>query len=172
MLKNGDWLLEPHSCPGFRRNELVAHLERAPYVHHTEYLYFLLPKRYGLVNITPRIEEVLERSGVTDGQCFVSAMHITAGVYVNDAESGLLGDIAHWIENLAPHGPEYAHHQTGEDNGDAHLKSYLTNHALTVPVTRGRLDFGTWQQIFYAEFDGKRIKRIVVKVTGFGPENL
>jgi secondary thiamine-phosphate synthase enzyme len=93
-------------------------------------------------------------------------MHITAGVYINDAESGLLKDISSWIEKLAPFGLPYLHHQTGEDNADAHLKSYLTNHALTAPVTKGRLDFGTWQQIFYAEFDGLREKRILVKVTG------
>ncbi|MGZ3707697.1 MAG: secondary thiamine-phosphate synthase enzyme YjbQ, partial [Bdellovibrionota bacterium] len=101
-----------------------------------------------------------------DGLCFVSAMHITAGVYVNDAESGLLGDIAEWIEKLAPFGKDYRHHLTGEDNGDAHLKSYLTNHCLTAPVTGGKLDFGTWQQIFYAEFDGERAKRILIKVLG------
>ena len=95
-------------------------------------------------------------------------MHITAGIYINDAESGLLSDIAKWIENLAPYGEDYTHHQTGEDNGDAHLKSYLTNHALTAPITRGKLDFGTWQQIFYAEFDGRREKRILVKITGLG----
>jgi secondary thiamine-phosphate synthase enzyme len=94
-------------------------------------------------------------------------MHITAGVYVNDAESGLLRDIARWIEGLAPFGEDYEHHQTGEDNADAHLKSYLTNHSLIAPVTRGRLDFGTWQQIFYAEFDGKRPKRVLIKITGF-----
>src|SRR6185437_14270892 len=120
--------------------------------------------RYALVNITDLVEQALERSGVTDGLCFVSAMHITAGIYINDAESGLLHDIAQWIENLAPFGKNYLHHQTGEDNADAHLKSYLTNHALTAPVTKGRLDFGTRQQIFYAEFDGQREKRILVKV--------
>ena len=95
-------------------------------------------------------------------------MHITSGVYVNDAESGLLQDIAGWIEGLAPFGRDYRHHQTGEDNADAHLKSFLTNHALTAPITDGRLDFGTWQQIFYAEYDGRRPKRILVKVMGIG----
>ena len=166
MLRPEDWLLEPHACPGFRKHELIAHEERPPVIHHTEHLHVQIPRRYALVNITERVEEVLERSGVTDGFCFVSAMHITAGVYINDAESGLLRDIAGWIERLAPFGADYRHHQTGEDNGDAHLKSYLTNHALTAPVTRGKLDFGTWQQIFYAEFDGERTKRILVKVTG------
>jgi secondary thiamine-phosphate synthase enzyme len=161
-----EWLLDPHGCPGFKRHEVTAQLERAPYVHHTEYLYLELPKRYGLVNLTEHIEAVVKRSGVLDGLCFVSAMHITAGVYVNDAESGLLHDISQWLEKLAPYGKNYLHHHTGEDNGDAHLKSYLTNHSLTAPITQGRLDFGTWQQIFYAEFDGQRTKRVLVKVTG------
>jgi secondary thiamine-phosphate synthase enzyme len=166
MLKPSDWLLDPHSCPGFLRHEVMDHLERPPLVHHTEHLHVEIPKRYALVNITEKIEEAVERSGVRDGFCFVSAMHITAGVYVNDAESGLLRDISGWIEKLAPYGMDYLHHQTGEDNGDAHLKSYLTNHSLTAPITRGRLDFGTWQQVFYAEFDGKRRKRILLKLTG------
>jgi secondary thiamine-phosphate synthase enzyme len=96
-------------------------------------------------------------------------MHITAGIYVNDAEIGLLNDIAKWIEALAPYGRDYQHHQTGEDNGDAHLKSFLTNHSITAPITRGKLDFGQWQQIFYAEFDGVRNKRILVKAIGLKP---
>ncbi len=125
-----------------------------------------IPSRYALVNITDHVEETIARSRVTDGMALVSAMHITAGVYINDAEGGWLHDIAGWIEGLAPFGHDYRHHQTGEDNGDAHLKSYLTNHALTAPITQGRLDFGTWQQIFYAEFDGNRDKRILVKVMG------
>jgi secondary thiamine-phosphate synthase enzyme len=166
MLKPSDWILDPHGCPGFLRHEVYEHLEDRGYVHHTERLHVHLPKRYGLVNLTEHVEAALERSGVADGLCFVSAMHITAGVYINDAESGLLSDISKWIEQLAPYGENYAHHQTGEDNGDAHLKSYLTNHALTAPITRGQLDFGTWQQIFYAEFDGKRDKRILLKFTG------
>ena len=166
MLKPSDWLLDPHSCSGFKRHEIMAHEERPPYVHHTEYLHIELPKRYGLVNITDHVEAALERAGILDGLAFVSAMHITAGIYINDAETGLLNDIAKWIENLAPYGLNYEHHQTGEDNADAHLKSYLTNHALTAPITRGRLDLGTWQQIFYAEFDGRRDKRVLVKFTG------
>ncbi len=166
MLKDSDWLLEPGHCPGFKKFETVDHVERAPLVHRTEYIHVQIPKRYALVNITDQVEEVIARSGVKDGTCFVSAMHITAGVYINDAESGLLQDISRWIENLAPYGLDYLHHNTGEDNADAHLKSYLTNHALTAPITKGRLDFGTWQQIFYAEFDGKRAKRILVKVMG------
>lgn len=161
-----DWVLDPHGCPGFKRHEVVAHVERPPHIHHTEHFHVLIPKRYGLVNLTDQVNEVLARSKVTDGFCFVSAMHITAGVYVNDAESGLLNDIAEWIERLAPFRQNYRHHATGEDNGDAHLKSYLTNHSLTAPVTGGRLDFGTWQQIFYAEFDGRREKRLLVKITG------
>lgn len=165
-LKDSDWLLEPHSFPGFKKNEIIATVRKGDTVHHTEHLHFQIPKRYALVNATDPIAEVVKRSRVQDGFCFVSAMHITAGVYVNDAESGLLRDISRWIENLAPYGKDYLHHQTGEDNGDAHLKSYLTNHSLTAPITKGRLDFGTWQQIFYAEFDGLRNKRILVKVTG------
>ena len=166
MLKPSDWLLDPRSCPGFKRNEIVARVERSPVIHHTEHLHVQIPKRYALVNITDRVEECLERSKVADGLCFVSAMHITAGIYINDAEAGLLNDISQWLENLAPYGKNYQHHLTGEDNGDAHLKSYLTHHALTAPITAGRLDFGTWQQIFYAEFDGMRNKRILVKITG------
>lgn len=166
MLKASDWLLDPVSCPGFRRAELVARKEARPYIHHTEYLHVEVPRRYALVSIHDQVEEVLARARVEDGFCFVSAMHITAGIYVNDAESGLLHDISEWIEKLAPYGLKYRHHQTGEDNGDAHLKSYLTNHSLTAPITRGQLDFGTWQRIFYAEFDGMRSKRILVKVTG------
>ncbi len=166
MLKPQDWLLNANSCTGFKKFETVDHVVRSENIHHTEYLHVNIPSRYALVNITEHVEEVLGRSKVSDGFCFVSAMHITAGVYVNDAESGLLHDISHWIENLAPFGENYRHHQTGEDNGDAHLKSYLTNHSLTAPVTKGRLDFGTWQQIFYAEFDGNRAKRILVKIIG------
>ncbi|MCM2323633.1 MAG: secondary thiamine-phosphate synthase enzyme YjbQ [Oligoflexia bacterium] len=168
MLKPSDWLLSPGSCPGFKKHELIAREERPPHIHHTEYLHVQIPKRYALVNVNEHIEAAVARSGVQDGFCFVSAMHITAGIYVNDAESGLLGDISEWLEGLAPYGRNYRHHHTGEDNGDAHLKSYLTNHALTAPITRGKLDFGTWQQIFYAEFDGMRAKRILVKITGLG----
>src|SRR5262245_13880034 len=123
-LTSKDWLLNPGSCPGFKQSEEVAHVEKSGQIHHTEYLHVTIPSRYALVNVTALVEEVLERSKVTDGLCFVSAMHITAGVYINDAESGLLHDISKWIENLAPYGEDYRHHQTGEDNGDAHLKSY------------------------------------------------
>jgi secondary thiamine-phosphate synthase enzyme len=166
MLKVNDWLLNPSECPGFLRHEVKAHEKAGGQIHHTEYLFVEIPKRYALVNIQDHVEAAIERSGVKDGLCFISAMHITAGIYINDAENGLLRDIAEWIENLAPYGKDYLHHNTGEDNGDAHLKSYLTNHSITAPITRSRLDFGTWQQIFYAEFDGKRPKRILVKVLG------
>jgi secondary thiamine-phosphate synthase enzyme len=161
-----EWLLSPHEPTGFKKSQVVSHVQAGPQIHHTEYLYLVTPKRYALVNINSLVEDVVKKSGITDGLCFVSAMHITAGVYVNDAESGLLSDISKWIENLAPFGKDYRHHLTGEDNADAHLKSFLTNHSLTAPVTKGRLDFGTWQQIFYAEFDGQREKRVLVKVMG------
>ena len=164
-----DWLLSAHDCPGFLKHKIVAHAERSDVAYHTEHFYVNIPRRYALVNITEHVKNTVARSGIIDGFCFVSAMHITAGVYVNDAEEGLLHDISVWLEKLAPYGANYQHHQTGEDNGDAHLKSYLTNHALTAPITNGKLDFGTWQQIFYAEFDGEREKRILVKVTGLKP---
>ncbi len=166
LLQPKDWLLDPRGCPGLLKSERVARHEAGSIAHHTEYLHVRIPKRYALVNITDPVEEIVSRSGVTDGFCFVSAMHITAGVYINDAESGLLNDIAEWIENLAPYGKNYLHHQTGEDNGSSHFKSYITNKAHTAQITHGKLDFGTWQQIFYAEFDGMRNKRILVKVTG------
>ena len=170
MLDSSDWLLSPHEATGFKKNVIVDHLQKNDFVHHTEQLFIQVPQRYALVNVTKLIKDVLCRSNVRDGFCFVSTMHITAGICINDAESGLLQDIAEWIEKLAPFGKNYRHHQTGEDNGDAHLKSYLTNHALTAPVTKGSLDFGTWQRIFYAEFDGNREKRILVKVTGIKAE--
>lgn len=167
MLSVEDWLLNPRTCPGFQKFELVDRRTAAGgQVHVTEYLHIKIPSRYALVNVTHLIEDAVKRSGVIDGLCFVSAMHITAGIYINDAESGLLSDIAKWIEALAPFGRPYKHHQTGEDNGDAHLKSFLTNHCTTLPVTRGKIDFGTWQQVFYAEYDGKRDKRILVKTMG------
>jgi len=166
MLKSTEWLLDPSTCPGYQGHEIVSKLKRGDQIHFTEHHTICTPKRYALVNITTPVEEAIERSNVEDGFCFVSAMHITAGVYINDAETGLLQDISEWIENLAPFGKDYRHHATGEDNGDAHLKSYLTNHSLMAPITKGRLDFGPWQQIFYAEFDGRRNKRLLVKITG------
>ncbi|HYE25175.1 MAG TPA: secondary thiamine-phosphate synthase enzyme YjbQ [Clostridia bacterium] len=133
---------------------------------HTEYLRFHTRKRRDYVHITPQVQEVVARSGIKEGMALVSAMHITAGVYVNDHESGLIQDIDAWLEKLAPARPDYQHHQTGEDNGDAHLKALLINHEVIVPITNGKLDFGTWQRIFYAEFDGQRDKRVIVKVLG------
>jgi len=132
----------------------------------TEYLWFNTrhPREY--INITDKVAEVLAASRVREGMVLVSAMHITAGVYVNDAESGLIKDIDEWLERLAPKGPDYHHHRTGETNGDAHLKSLLIHHEVIVPVTAGRLDLGPWQQIYYAEFDGRRRKRVVIKVMG------
>ena len=133
---------------------------------HTEYFVFHTKKRRELVHLTPRLEAVLEKSGITDGMMLVSAMHITAAVFVNDDESGLHDDIWEWLEKVAPFRADYKHHRTGEDNGDAHLKSMLVHHEVIVPITRGRLDLGTWQRVFYAEFDGQRDKRLVVKVMG------
>ena len=122
---------------------------------HTEYMVFETRKRREMVHITDQVEQIVRRSGVKDGLCFVSPMHITAAVYVNDLESGLIEDISKWLEELAPARPEYKHHQTGEDNGDAHLKSLLLHHETTLPVTGGKLDLGRWQRVFYAEFDGQ-----------------
>jgi len=133
---------------------------------HTEYLLFHTKKRREFVHITPQVEAIVRKSGIKEGMALVSAMHITAAVYVNDNESGLIQDIQAWVERLAPEDPSYKHHQTGEDNGDAHLKALLLNHEVIVPITNGRLDFGPWQRIFYAEFDGQRDKRVIVKVMG------
>ena len=116
--------------------------------------------------MTPTLEQILGKSGIREGFMLVSAMHITAGVFVNDDERGLHKDIWKWLEGLAPKKDDYEHHETGEDNGDAHLKSILVHHEVIVPVTEGRLDFGPWQQVFYAEFDGQRDKRVIVKVLG------
>jgi len=133
---------------------------------HTEYLTIHTKKRREYLHLTPQVEAIVKKSGVKEGMVLVSAMHITAGVYVNDNESGLIQDIDQWLEELAPARPDYRHHQTGEDNGDAHLKSMLVHHEVIVPITNGKLDFGPWQRIFYAEFDGQRDKRIIVKVMG------
>jgi secondary thiamine-phosphate synthase enzyme len=132
----------------------------------TEYLTFHTKTKRAYVHITPQVETILKKSGIKDGMVLVSAMHITAGVYVNDNESGLIEDIDQWLEGLAPFKVNYKHHETGEDNGDSHLKALLIHHEVIVPVTNGRLDFGTWQRIFYAEFDGQRDKRVIVKVMG------
>ncbi|MEK6967230.1 MAG: secondary thiamine-phosphate synthase enzyme YjbQ [Nanoarchaeota archaeon] len=132
----------------------------------TEYLWFNTKKRRDYINITDKVQEIVDKSGIKDGMVLVSAMHITAGVYVNDAESGLIQDIDEWLDKLAPPNPNYKHHHTGEDNADAHLKSMLVHHEIIAPLTDGKLDFGPWQQIYYAEFDGQRKKRVIVKVMG------
>ena len=133
---------------------------------HTEYLSICTKRRHDYIHLTPQVEAIVRKSGIKEGLVLVSAMHITAGVYVNDNESGLIEDIEKWLEELAPARPDYHHHQTGEDNGDAHLKSMLVHHEVIVPITNGRLDFGPWQRIFYAEFDGQRDKRVIVKAMG------
>lgn len=132
---------------------------------HTEYLTFNTDQKRTYINITREVENALRKSGIGEGMILVSAMHITAGVYVNDAESGLIKDIDDWLERLAPD-DDYRHHRTGETNGDAHLKSLLVHHQVIVPVTAGKLDLGTWQQVYYAEFDGRRNKRVIIKVMG------
>jgi secondary thiamine-phosphate synthase enzyme len=132
----------------------------------TEYLWFETKKRKELVRITPQLEQILGRSGVSDGMMLVTAMHITAGIIVNDDETGLHRDILEWLEKTAPENPSYAHHRTGEDNGDAHLKRIVVHHQAILPVTGGRLDLGPWEQCFYAEFDGRRRKRVIVKIMG------
>src|SRR5690348_9177987 len=133
---------------------------------HTEYLTFNTRQHREYVHITPKVEAAVKASGVKEGMVLVSAMHITAGVYVNDNEPGLIADIDKWLEELAPFRPDYRHHQTGEDNGDSHLKSMLVHHQVILPITGGRLDLGTWQRVFYAEFDGQRSKRVLIKVMG------
>jgi len=133
---------------------------------HTEYLWFNTRKHREFINITPKAEEILDKSGIKEGMLLVSAMHITAGVYINDAEDGLIQDIEEWLNRLAPEGVDYRHHRTGETNGDAHLKNLLIGHQVIIPVTHGKLDLGTWQQLYYAEFDGQRRKRVIVKVIG------
>ena len=132
----------------------------------TEYLTFNTRKQREYVNITDRVAEVVAGSGIAEGMVLVSAMHITAAVFVNDAESGLLADIDEWLEKLAPFRDDYRHHRTGETNGDAHLKNLLVHHEVIVPITDGRLDLGPWQQIYYGEFDGRRPKRLVIKAIG------
>lgn len=132
----------------------------------TKYLWFNTAKRREYINITDEVEAFVRESGIQEGFVLVSAMHITAGVYVNDAESGLIADIDEWLEKLAPYRTDYRHHRTGEDNGDAHLKSLLIHHEVIVPITNGRLDLGPWQQIYYAEFDGQRRKRVILKAIG------
>ena len=133
---------------------------------YTKYLWFNTQSERAAVNITGECEDILEESGVREGMMLVSAMHITAGVWVNDNEPGILQDAMDKLEELAPYGPDYRHHRTGEDNGHAHLKNMLIHHQVILPITDGRLDLGPWQTVFYMEFDGMRRKRVVVKVMG------
>jgi secondary thiamine-phosphate synthase enzyme len=134
----------------------------------TEHLWFEVPSRRGFVNITGTIEKFVSQSNVQEGLCLVSAMHITASVFINDAEDGLLHDYDVWLEKLAPHAPtsQYHHNRTGEDNADAHLKRQIMGREVVVAITNGKLDCGPWEQIFYGEFDGRRQKRVLVKIIG------
>ena len=134
----------------------------------TEYLHFETPHRRDYLNITGTVEQLVQKSGVQEGLCLVNAMHITASVYINDAEDGLLHDYDVWLEKLAPHEPtsQYHHNRTGEDNADAHMKRQLMGREVVVAITEGKLDLGPWEQIFYGEFDGRRRKRVLVKIIG------
>jgi secondary thiamine-phosphate synthase enzyme len=135
---------------------------------HTDYLVMNVPARRGFVNLTPEVERIVREAGVQEGLVLVNAMHITASVFINDDERGLRSDYEAWLERLAPHAPtaQYRHNETGEDNADAHLKRQIMGREVVVAVTKGRLDFGPWEQIFYGEFDGRRKKRVLVKVIG------
>ncbi|MBU1992195.1 secondary thiamine-phosphate synthase enzyme YjbQ [Patescibacteria group bacterium] len=139
---------------------------------HTDYLIFHTKKRRDYILITDEIEQIVKESGIHEGTVLINAMHITAGIYVNDAERGLIEDIDGWLEELAPYGLPYKHHDTGEDNADAHLKRMITGHQITMPITEGQLDLGPWEQIYYAEFDGQRDKRVVVKVMGLTKDEI
>jgi secondary thiamine-phosphate synthase enzyme len=136
--------------------------------HLREELWFNTPNRRDYINITDQVQEVVRKSGVKEGLCLVNAMHISASVYINDDESGLLHDYDQWLEKLAPHAPtsQYEHNRTGEDNADAHMKRQIMGREVVVAITNGELDFGPWEQIFYGEFDGRRRKRVLVKVIG------
>jgi len=135
---------------------------------YREELWICAESRRAYINITPKVEAALARSGVQEGLCLVNAMHITASVYINDDERGLLHDYDRWLEGLAPHAPtdHYRHNLTGEDNGDAHLKRQVMGREVVVAITEGKLDFGPWEQIFYGEFDGRRRKRVLIKIIG------
>jgi secondary thiamine-phosphate synthase enzyme len=134
----------------------------------TEYLTFNVPSRRGFVNITSQVEKIVHKSGIKEGICLVNAMHITSSVFINDNETGLHHDYEKWLEQLAPHEPidQYEHNRTGEDNADAHLKRQIMGREVVVAITKGKLDFGPWEQIFYGEFDGRRSKRVLVKLIG------
>jgi len=133
---------------------------------HTKYLTFNTGEQREYINITEDVEKAVAESGIQEGMVLVSAMHITASVYVNDDEPGLINDIDEWLEQLAPSWKDYRHHRTGESNGDAHLKNLLMHHQVIVPVTKGKLDLGPWQRVFYGEFDGRRPKRLIIKIMG------
>ncbi|MDE1812680.1 MAG: secondary thiamine-phosphate synthase enzyme YjbQ [Thaumarchaeota archaeon] len=135
---------------------------------YTEYLTYNVPSRRGFVNMTPEVRKIIQKSGIKEGLCLVNAMHITASVFINDNENGLHQDYEKWLEGIAPHEPisQYQHNNTGEDNADAHLKRQVMGREVVVAITKGQLDFGPWEQIFYGEFDGKRPKRVLVKVIG------
>ncbi len=133
---------------------------------YTEYLTFNTKSRRELIRITDRVKEAVRKSGIKEGLCLVSAMHLTASVFIQDDEEGLHEDIWEWLEKLAPFRKDYKHHLTGEDNGDAHLKNLLTHLQVVLPVTKGDLDLGPWQEIFYAEYDGQRPKRVIIKIFG------
>ena len=134
----------------------------------TEYLTFNIPSRRGFVNITSQVEKIVQKSGIKEGLCLVNAMHITSSVFINDNETGLHHDYEKWLEQLAPHEPiaQYEHNKTGEDNADAHLKRQIMGREVVIAITKGKLDFGPWEQIFYGEFDGRRSKRVLVKLIG------
>lgn len=132
----------------------------------TEYLYFNTEKRRDYINITSKVDDILKKSQIKEGMVLVCAAHITAGIYINDAEDGIINDIDEMLERIAPYREDYKHHKTGEDNGDSHLKNILVGHQVIIPVTDGKLDFGPWQQVYYAEFDGKRRKKVIIKVMG------
>ncbi len=133
---------------------------------HTEYIWFNTPSRRELVNVMGECESALRASNIREGFMLVSAMHITAGVWVNDNEPGIHNDAMEMLERLAPEGPNYQHHRTGEDNGHAHLKNLLMHHQVIIPITNGQMDLGPWQTVFYAEFDGRRKKRMIIKIIG------
>ncbi|MBN1283061.1 MAG: YjbQ family protein [Proteobacteria bacterium] len=133
---------------------------------HTDYLWFQTEKLHEFVNITDKVADIVGKSGIKDGMALVSAMHITAAVYVNDAESGLIADIEEWLDSIAPQDKDYRHHRTGETNGYAHLWNLTLGHQVMLPITKGKLDLGPWEQVYYAEFDGRRKKRVIVKVMG------
>jgi secondary thiamine-phosphate synthase enzyme len=153
---------------GFSLNSQLSTINFPDMKSLTEHLWFEVPDRRGFINITPKIEELVHRSGVMEGLCLVNAMHITASVFINDDEPGLHHDYELWLEKLAPHAPTtaYRHNRTGEDNADAHLKRQIMGREVVAAITRGKLDFGPWEQIFYGEFDGRRKKRVLVKIIG------